>query len=110
MDFNYSPKDESFSGHIKLTVPSTSQRIKMMSELGIDADMDGGVKTARGTLNILADVIELVDKKFVHEVSIKHSSGKEFKSFKELDEDPIAEVIITDIASLYLSGFKPSKN
>ncbi|WP_374029772.1 hypothetical protein [Bdellovibrio bacteriovorus] len=103
---------QKFTGHVVLRVPSSTEKLVMLEQIGVEFEENGEMKPLQTTkLSTLKKMVE-ASKDFFQEVNIKRlEDGKEFKSFDELNYDDSCLAILTDVAAqMFNGGIKISKN
>lgn len=110
MEFVLIPKeasgdDKKFEGNVTLKVLSVPQKMRLMSKINIEIGEDGVAKKDMKQLAAIADIIDEV-KPFVIGVNLKNiGSGKEYKSFSDLEYSDECMNILMEIASKFMTGF-----
>lgn len=102
-----------FTGFIELKRPTFSERYEMMAAIGlkIDKDADGKntVNAVENQFQILASAVDYT-KKFYKKVELTSvETGTVYSSFDELSLDAECDEIISEIANLYMGGFRAGK-
>lgn len=93
-----------FMGTVTLKILSVPQKMRLMSKLTLDVSEDGVVKKDAKNLAAIADVIDEI-KPYVVEVNLSHiPTGKEYKSFTDLEYADECMNILIEIAAKYLGG------
>jgi hypothetical protein len=99
----------SFSGSVKVQVPSFDERYQFIEDCGIDVADDGGVSRKGSNFSIIRNMVK-ASEKFYKGVEMKRlSDGKEFKSFADLSMDPDCDSILIEVAKEIRNGFRPSQ-
>lgn len=106
-------KEGKFSGSITLLKPSFKQRYEMFSAIGlkINQDQNGKAEMAGDTnhFDLIAKSVEYT-KQFYKKVELKNvETGQEFTSFDDLTYESECDDILSEIANLYMGGFKLGK-
>jgi hypothetical protein len=98
-----------FSGHIKFQLLKFRERLKLTKELDFKSDAQGNVVVDKNMVDTATKLIDLTEPFFL-EVSVKHVSGKEAKSFEDLEYDPCFDEIIPVLCSMVLNAGKLGKS
>lgn len=101
-----------FEGSVKITAPKYTQRIRMFKELEVNytKDENGNMTVALNTslkdnAETLARMIEL-SAPHISEVSVKHNSGIEAKSWDDLQDYEEFYPLVNELATHVFGGSK----
>lgn len=101
---DYKPKNEGFSGELKIKIPTYKERLKMAKTLSLQklADKDSDqFGILEGLIDAVKDHIAVIDLKFGEEV---------FKSPDELDYFEEGTQLLTEIGHMLINGISLGKN
>ena len=116
MDLEYTPKacvgaDAKVSGSVTVKVPSVIQKYDYMDKCGIDVNSEGEVDMKKmNTIRFIKTLIELSEDHYVKiDLTKKVGAGK-VTTWDEMIHEPDCELVVNEVATALISGFKPSKN
>lgn len=92
-----------FSGIVKIEVPRYPQRLKYIKECNFAMDEKGQVKSGMDSIDSIIKMLEIASK-HVQEVNLKHKDGAEFCTWDELQDNPMADGILNEVASAVING------
>jgi hypothetical protein len=111
MEYIFTPSqckgdDKIFEGTVILKVLSTTQKFRLMSKCEFELTEDGLNKKSMKQLNIIADLIDATKPYFL-KVEIKNiSTGKEYKTFDDLEYNDECSTLLIECATQFMNGFK----
>ena len=98
----YKPKDELFKGEVEIHLPSARQRLRYLKECSFKANDEGAISTLE---NVDAmEAMFTVAEKHVKKVTLKHTEGGAYKTFKQMSEDAYCDDICQEIIQVVLEG------
>ena len=100
-----------FSGSVTMRVPMFDERYEVLDQMGIKIDTASGEMsmTDVGSFSSIRKLVK-ASAAFYKLVEIKHSDGREFKSFEDMQSDPDCDQILIEVAMAISRGFRPGKN
>lgn len=100
-----------FSGSVTMRVPMFDERYEMLDQMGIKIDVSTGEASMEevGSFSSIRRMVK-ASSGFYKSVEIKHSDGREFKSFEDMQSDPDCDQILIEVAMAISRGFRPGKN
>lgn len=104
-------ENPAYEGTVTLIVPSASEKLELLEEIGIEVDDSGDVKATKSGLATSAKMIK-ASERFYKAVNIKRTCDQsELKSFDDINYEPECLGAMIEIANLICSGgVKVSKN
>jgi len=114
-DFKFVPtickdKESQLKGHVVFSMPSYTERRKMIKALGVKINPAGGVDLGgKDHFDLLLDLVENC-KKFIKTVAIENKETKEkHDNFDSLENDPYCDSLIDELAMFMLNGVNLGK-
>jgi hypothetical protein len=101
--FVYKPGGE-FTGAVEIAAPSEYQRMCLLDDANFKTSDDGlvesqeNIKALRHTYEAMAE--------YVLKVTLKHKSGKSFKSWDAMMKSPLCNKVCSEVYSYVLFGKK----
>jgi len=110
MELDYIPKvckgeDAKYSGKVRLTIPSYSERMAYSNQVGMRISAEGEVDFGdSGITGIMSKAAKDIEK---HITYLEIQKGETVhKSYKTMSEDPTFDAVTQDLTNLMLGGFK----
>lgn len=89
-------------GEVKIRVPKYTERLRYVKECNFKLDGSGNAVLSTDQLDSVIKMIEFASKHVVS-VDLKHGE-KEFKTWEELECDPVCDSFISSFSGEILSG------
>lgn len=102
--------DPSYSGHVELRMPSFNEKFDLLEKAGVELDEDSKViyKTA-GKLAMIRKMVEITEPYYVSIELKRNSDGAELKSYDDLQNEPDAHSVLTEVSVQIMQGMKLGK-
>lgn len=110
MDLEYHHESEKCAGLIKLRPTTFKERWKYVEACNFKVNEAGEIEKGAANLPAMLAMVELSRPHYI-EASVKlKESGKEFKSFEEMELDNDCDEVLIGAAAFLMNGGKVSKN
>jgi hypothetical protein len=97
-------------GKVVFEVPKWTERMKYVKECKFTIDSEGNVEAGADQIDSLIKMVELATP-HIKTVDLKTKEGSSvFKSFDDLQSDPICDAVLVEIASAVINGAAVGKN
>lgn len=109
MKYEWKPQENhDFEGVIELNIPKYTQRLKYIKQCNFKAKKNekGELEVDAG-LDSLDSIVEMVEiaKQHVEKVNVRHKESQAvFKSWDELEENPVCDGLLSEIGSMVVNG------
>lgn len=99
-----------FSGHIKLRMPTFDERYEAMEQIGVEVNATGEISANSSGIKIIRQMVKSSEKFYTEVALVRLSDNKSFKSVEEMKVDPECDLILLEVARKMSQGFRVSGN
>lgn len=100
--------NEEFSGWVELKVPHARERAMVFKTLKFKMDAKGEIIANEDMSEVMVGMVDLVEEYLVTAEITRKSDGKTFNK-EDVFYEPEFQTLISEIGTVCMSGFKPSK-
>lgn len=90
-------------GTVKVRLPKYTERLQYLRDCQFKINGDGDIEIDSGMIDSTIKMIQIAEK-HVESVDLALESGKEIKSFEEMEYFPECEPVLQELGNLMLSG------